>query len=354
LNRMQVKDGKLILPEGMNYKLLVIPNRKDIPLEVVKKIEKMIAEGANVLIQHPDIIKNRTGNLLVNMSIDDALHKLAIGKDFSADATKLDFIHRKIGKTDLYFIRNKTDQPIAEECVFRVMNGQPEYWDPVTAKQYAIKDAQMIHGKTKVKLQLAAYESCFILFNPERRQLPEYHSSMDDPKAEIKSPWTLSFPEKWGAPASVKLNKLISWTDHTDEGVKYFSGTASYTNSFYVSKEAIDNKKTIAINLGEVLDVAEVFVNGKSVGILWTSPFRLNIQDYVKQGNNQFEVKITNLWINRLAGDMLLPPEKRFCKTNQPYVLKDRSAWGDETFRAQRSGLLGPVTVTETQGIGKK
>lgn len=349
LNRMQVKDGKLVLPDGMNYKLLVIPNRKDIPLEVIKKVEKMIAEGANVLVQHPDIIKNKAGNLLLNMSIDDALLKLSIPKDFSADATKLDFIHRKIGKADLYFIRNKTDQAIAEACEFRVANGQPEYWDPVTAVQYTMKDAQMIKGKTKVKLQLAAYESCFILFNPESRQLPAYVNPMDDPKAEIKSPWTLSFPEKWGAPASVTLNKLISWTDHADDGINYFSGTASYTNSFSISKEAISGKKAITLNLGEVLDVAEVFVNGKSAGILWTSPFRLNIQDHVKPGNNQLEVKITNLWINRLAGDMLLPPEKRFCKTNQPYVLKDRSAWGDETFRAQRAGLLGPVTIVVGQ-----
>jgi hypothetical protein len=351
MNRMEVSEGKLVLPDGLNYKLLVIPDRKDIPIDVVKKVKKMIAGGAKVLIQNPEIAQNLAGEAFKNMSIDDALDRLSIAKDFTGDNKKLDFIHRKTGKADIYFIRNKTDQSISEECEFRIINGKPEFWDPVTAQQYNITAAKSINGKTKVNLQLPPNGSCFILFNSESRQLPEYNRPSGGTTTIIKGPWTLSFPENWGTPASVELNKLVSWTDHPDEGIKYFSGTASYTNSFYISKKPLEKNSLISINLGEVLDVAEVFVNGKSAGILWTSPFRINIQDYVKEGNNNLEIKITNMWINRLTGDINLPAEKKFCKTNHPYMLKERSQIGDETYRVQRAGLLGPVTITETTGI---
>jgi len=354
INKMKVSGGKLILPDGLNYKLLVLPNGVDIPNQVVRKVEKMIADGAHVLIQNPDIAKTIHGDVYKNMSIDDALERLSVAKDFNGDAGKLDFIHRKAGRTDIYFVRNKTNQPIDENCEFRIMNGKPEFWDPVTARQYFIPNAKWTDDKTKVNIHLPPYGSCFIIFHPQSRQLPEYQRTPGMLITEVKGPWTLSFPEKWGAPASVVFNKLISWTDHENQGIKYFSGTASYTNSFNLSKELLQTYDNIAIDLGEVLDVAEVFVNGKSAGILWTSPFKLNIQDYVKAGKNHLEIKITNMWVNRLTGDMNLPPEKRFCKTNIPYITKSRSQIGDEAYRVQRSGLLGPVTIQGTQSTGNK
>jgi hypothetical protein len=350
MNRMEVSGGKLILPDGLNYKLLVIPDRKDIPVDVVKKVNKLIAAGARVLIQNPEIAGDFAGDTFKNISIDEALARLYILRDFTGDPGKLDFIHRTAGKADIYFVRNKTGQPISEACEFRIMNGKPEFWDPVTAQQYVLSDAKKVKGKTRVTLQLPPYGSCFVVFNPGSRRLPEYSRSVAGPSKEIQGPWTLSFPEKWGAPASVELNELISWTDHAVEGIKYFSGTASYSNSFNIPKEWLGNNQPINLDLGEVLDVAEVFVNGKSAGTLWTSPFRTDIRDYVKEGNNDLEIKITNMWINRLTGDMNLPPEKKFCRTNQPDIKKERSQPGDETYRVQRSGLLGPVSVTKTKG----
>ena len=350
MNRMEVSGGKLILPDGLNYKLLVIPDRKDIPVDVVKKVKKLIAAGARVLIQNPEIARDFNGDAFKNISIDEALTRLNIARDFTGDPGKLDFIHRTIGKADIYFVRNKTGEPISEACEFRIMNGKPEFWDPVTAKQYVISGPEKIKGKTGVTLQLPPYGSCFVVFNPGSRPLPEYSRSVAGPLEKIQGPWTLSFPEKWGAPASVELNELISWTDHAIEGIKYFSGTATYTNSFNIPKEWLGNNSPISLDLGEVLDVAEVFVNGKSAGTMWTSPFRTDIQDYVKEGKNNLEIKITNMWINRLTGDINLPPGKKFCRTNHPDMKKERSPQGDETYRVQRSGLLGPVTITKTKG----
>jgi hypothetical protein len=346
INRMKVADGKLILPGGMVYQLLVLPDRKDIPEEVVKKVEQLIADGADVLIQQPAIANKIGKNSFTQISIDDALSKLSIKKDFSADAEKLGFTHRKAGNSEIYFVRNKTNQSITEDCAFRITTDNVECWEPVTGKRFVIADAKRIGDQTSLKVKLAPYGSCFIVFNNENTKLPKLNISNDAMLVEVKSPWTLSFPEKWGAPQSVELNTLISWTDHDNQGIKHFSGTASYLNSFQLSKKLLTANNIIFLDLGEVLDLAEVIVNGKSAGVLWTTPFKINIGDYVRAGENRLEIKITNMWINRLTGDMELPVEKRFCKTNQPYVTKDRSAWGDETFRIQRSGLLGPVKLT--------
>ncbi len=345
LNRMEVSEGKLVLPDGINYMLLVLPDRKDIPDDVIKKVEKMITAGANVLIQNPEIAKKMNSEVLSNMSIDEALTKLSIRKDFTRDEKKLDFIHRRIDGIDMYFVSNKTDQSISETVEFRTANKQVEFWDPVTAKQYRITEPQSDEDKTKINLQLPAYGSCFILFTNTVRELPPYNQPAEIQSTEIKTPWTLSFPKNWGAPDSVKLNELISWTEHPDSGIKYFSGTASYLNSFNITKETMDRGNSINLDLGEVYDVAEVFVNGKRVGVLWTKPFKLEIQEFVKEGENKIEIKITNMWINRLTGDMALPVEKRFCRTNHPYITKDYTEIGDETYRIQTAGLIGPVTI---------
>jgi len=148
-----------------------------------------------------------------------------------------------------------------------------------------------------------------------------------------------------GAPSSLTLNELMSWSDHELEGIRHFSGTATYENSFVISQETLRDYAVMWLDLGDVLDVAEVFVNAVSAGVLWTKPFRIDIHDHVKAGINTLEIKITNMWINRLTGDLGLPPERRFCQTNRPPESRYYSEAGDETYRVQRAGLIGPVTL---------
>jgi len=345
LNRMDVSDGKLMLPDGLNYKLLVLPDRPDIPPEVVARVEDMIKAGARVLVQNPNIAKAIKGTVFTDMSIDDALGKMSVAEDFIGDSDKLDFIHRKIGDTHLYFVRNKTDEALSESCEFRAASEQAEFWDPVTAQQYRVVEASVSNGRTALNLALPAFGSCFIVFSAQRRELPEYRGQQELHASEIKGTWTLNFPENWGAPSSVSLDELTSWSDHEDEGIRHFSGTATYKNNFAVSQERLSDKAAMWLDLGEVLDVAVVFVNGSSAGVLWTKPFKLDIQDYVVEGINTLEIKITNMWINRLTGDLALPPEERFCKTNRPPESRYYSEAGDETYRVQRAGLIGPVTL---------
>jgi hypothetical protein len=340
LNRMEAKDGRIVLPDGMNYKLLVLPDRKDIPDHVVTRVEELIAQGANVLVQNPDIAATIRGAVQKNISIDAALAKLSVAPDLVHDASKIDFIHRLVDGKDIYFVTNKTGETIEENCTFRAVTGHVELWDPVTAERFALNTAIKAKTQTGVFLRLAPYQSYFVVFTNDKNDLPGLGSTSNK-GTEIKDPWTVSFPPKWGAPASIELPGLISWTDHEDTGVRHFSGTASYRNRFTVEEAAAD----ITLDLGEVRDVAEVIINGRSARILWTEPFRLNIGAYVRAGENSLEVKITNMWVNRLTGDLGLPPAQRFCKTNRPAEGRFISDYGDEKYRVQKSGLIGPVLL---------
>jgi hypothetical protein len=344
LNRMDVQDGKLVFPDGINYNLLVLPNIQDIPDEVIAKVEDLIAAGANVLVQNPIVAAKIKGTVLTNSTIDGALAELAIAQDCARDERKIDYIHRKVGGTDLYFVSNKTDKPITETVTFRTTSSNVEYWDPVKAEQYEITDSQTNGGSTQVSLSLPPFGAAFVVFTEEDREVAAYIPSPDVQTTAIGSPWQLSFPENWGAPASVELDELISWTDHDSQGINYFSGTATYHNTFTVAPAAIQDQQVITLDLGEVYDVVEVFVNGKSAGILWTEPYALNVQDLVQAGENELEVQVTNLWINRIIGDMDLPEGEKFCRTSRPFVEPYERKLPQPPM-PRTSGLLGPVVV---------
>jgi hypothetical protein len=153
----------------------------------------------------------------------------------------------------------------------------------------------------------------------------------------------VNFPPNWGAPPSIVFDRLISWTESEDSGIKYFSGTATYQNSFKLDAGSV--KKKMILDLGEVRDVAEVFINGKSAGILWKKPYQAEISQLVKTGENDLKIEIVNLWVNRMTGDMLSDPKDRYCKTNQSFMKSEVWPGGDEPFKLQTAGLLGPVIL---------
>jgi hypothetical protein len=156
--------------------------------------------------------------------------------------------------------------------------------------------------------------------------------------------WTVDFDPKWGAPAQIKLPKLISWTDHENEGVKYYSGAGFYTKALDVPADWLASGRRVHLDLGDVRELAEVFVNGKSAGVLWKPPFQADITSLVKPGANKLKIEVMNLWINRLIGDQNLPAEKRFTRTNittfDEYRAKPGTIW-----QVQPAGLLGPVQL---------
>ena len=152
----------------------------------------------------------------------------------------------------------------------------------------------------------------------------------------------VAFDPKWGAPAEIKLPKLISWTDHENEGVKYYSGAGFYTKTLNVPADWLASGRRVHLDLGDVRELAEVFVNGKSAGVLWKPPFRADITSLVKPGANELKIEVMNMWINRLAGDQNLPAEKRFTRTN---ITFDGYRGKPGTWQVQPAGLLGPVRL---------
>jgi len=183
---------------------------------------------------------------------------------------------------------------------------------------------------------------------------------------EVTGVWDLSFPPDWGAPPSVSLDKLISWTDHTNDGVRYFSGTATYEKNIEISADRLAAGRELWLDLGTVKNFAEVFLNGQDFGVLWKPPFRVNVTAAARPGANKLVVKVTNLWPNRLIGDEQLPPDvewngKQLKEWPQWFLDGKPSPTGRLTFTTWHhwtkdsplleSGLLGPVTLRTAEII---
>jgi hypothetical protein len=189
------------------------------------------------------------------------------------------------------------------------------------------------------------------------------------PVQEVAGAWKLSFPPNWGAPASVNLDQLISWTEHADSGVRYFSGTAAYEKDFEVAPAQLSNGRELWLDLGAVKNFAEIELNGQSLGVLWKPPFRVNATRAARAGANRLVVKVTNLWPNRLIGDEQLPPDTEWngkqLKAWPQWLLEGKSSpTGRLTFTTWHhwykdsplleSGLLGPVTLHTAEVIPAK
>jgi len=159
----------------------------------------------------------------------------------------------------------------------------------------------------------------------------------------IPGPWQVRFDPKWGAPDKVTFDKLTSWTQHSEPGIKFYSGKATYRTTF-TFEEKIDRRKEYWLDLGKVEDVgiARVRLNGRDLGILWTMPFRADISDVLKPGRNLLEADVINSWRNRLVGDRDLSQSRRYTKTN----ITIRPEW-----KLLESGLLGPVTIEKSRTV---
>jgi hypothetical protein len=153
---------------------------------------------------------------------------------------------------------------------------------------------------------------------------------------KLDKSWTVAFTPGWGAPAEVRMDKLASWTESSDEGVRHYSGTAAYSTKFAIPEQLPEHARVV-LDLGEVRETARVWVNGKEMGVAWKRPFTIDVTSAVKPGNNSLKVQVTNLWPNQIIGDQSLPEAKRFTHTNITKFTADSPL--------MPSGLMGPVRV---------
>ena len=379
MTRLAVKDGRLVLPDGMSYRVLVLPPAATMTPEGLTKVAALVEAGATVigppptrspsLKDYPACDKEvkalaekvwgpatgqsteggkippgehsyGKGRIVWGKTVAEVLRGSGILPDFVCEGSNLDYIHRSTGDGDIYFVSNNNDNGAKAACTFRVSGRQPELWDPVTGE---IRDAaaftQQGDHRTTVLLELAPRGSLFVVF---RKPIPPTKNGAGSnfltysSLRNLEGAWTVKFDPKWGGPSSVEFPELVDWTQRSEDGVKYYSGKATYAKSFDMS--SLPNPKArIYLDLGEVRNVAEVRLNGKSLGVLWTKPFRVEITGAVKSGKNDLEIDIVNLWPNRLIGDAGQPHEKWFTTTNVRKFTKD--------YKLLSSGLLGPVVL---------
>ena len=407
LTRMAVRNGNIVLPDGMTYKLLVLQNcvspveeitkevgdyqslsvspepSKTMSLPEIKKLRELISMGATVIGAPPVSAaelkdyassdeqvrriaaeiwggldgKTKTekqfgkGRIIWGKTPREVLMAGGTPPDFTftgqdAQPDEFDYIHRKAGNTEIYFVINRTAKAQHRDFNFRVTGEQPEIWDAVSGRIIEAKAFHQDKQYTTLPLDMDGFSSYFVVFRkPVSKQLAgkatENFARLNE-LDRLKGPWTVSFDTAWGGPASTEFPKLDSWTDHAEEGIRYYSGKATYHKVFDVdaSSPSVTGKR-IYLDLGDVKNVAEVRLNGKKLGILWCAPWRVDITDAVKQKGNVLEVDVVNLWVNRVVHDLSLPIDQRITKTHDAF----RFDMLNVNTPILESGLLGPVKI---------
>jgi hypothetical protein len=251
--------------------------------------------------------------------------------------TKLLFVHRKLADGDLYYVDNRSDQQQNVDAAFRVTGRLPELWHAETGNSEPVSFA-VSGGHTTIPLHLEPWGTVFVMFRRATESKSLALPLMEDRQvAQLLGAWKISFQPGRGAPASIGMPELASWSVHPNTGVKYFSGSATYTKKFEARPDWFVSGAKLLVDLGDVRNLATVSVNGKALGTLWHAPYRVDITSAMRPGSNELTVKVTNSWVNRIIGD--LQPDAQ--KTYTFLVIRPYSA--DSPLLP--SGLLGPVTV---------
>jgi hypothetical protein len=394
LTRTSVRDGRIVLPDGMSYRVLVLPDRTLISLPVLRKLKELVVAGATIIGPKPveastlrdypqcdteaarlagelwtgsgastrnvgkgRVIRGKTARevLLADGVPPDFEFALGSASTLPVPAGTekqgqsvllenvpvLNYLHRRAGDADIYFVCNSSNRHVTASCTFRVAGKQPEIWDPINGSIRKAAAWSQADGRTSVPLEFTPYGSMFVVFQQPvstrvagraKENFPTFA-----PVYQLDDPWTVHFDPKWGGPASCEFDSLVSWTQRPEDGIKFYAGTATYRKSFDLPKSVLRKGDRLWLDLGVVKELAEVRLNGKSLGVLWAFPFRVDATDALKSGDNTLEVDVVNFWPNRIIGDQSLPPEKRFTRTNIRKLTRETPL--------MESGLLGPVTL---------
>jgi len=215
----------------------------------------------------------------------------------------------------------------------------PELWNPVTGEHKLKAEYSEKDGRTFVRLGFAPCGSWFLVFRKAAPHAVVVEAAFSEliSTQELSGGWTVHFDPKWGGPETAQFDSLVSWTTRPEPGIKFYSGTATYEKTFDWKQEGASAGKKIFLDLGSVRELAEVKVNGKSCGILWCPPWRVDVTDALQAGENKLTVEVVNFWPNRIIGDAGLPPDQRLTQTN----IRELTA----KTPLPESGLFGPVKL---------
>lgn len=343
LNVIQAKDGKLVANSGNSYSVLILDeSTKLMSLTVLKKIKALVEAGVKVVGMKPEKSPSLSDNdtefqkianeVWANSNLS-SFDKINLEADvvINGAKNKILFRHRKSATEDIYWLNNRSDQVNEAEISFRISGKVPELWNPVTGKVEKVS-YQIKEGRTIIPLKFQSWDAYFIVFK-EKAKINSFtkSASKETVVTQINTPWKVNFKG-----SSQTFDKLASWSESTDNDIKYFSGTANYTNIFNI-ENFVKGKNSFVLDLGDVQNIAEVIINGKTVGTVWKKPFYLDISDAIKLGENSIEIKVTNTWVNRLIGDAQADVKDKTTFTTMPFYKADAPLLP--------SGLLGNVTV---------
>jgi len=376
IHELSAADGRITTKSRMNYRLLALdPYSKHMSLPVLRAIYKLVEQGATVAGEKPTDTPSQAddpaefkklndelfgdgtgmhrvgkGKVYAGQNAEGALKALNMAPDFEHTKPESDarilFVHRKLADGDIYFLDNRNDRDETVDASFRVTGKAPELWYAETGKSEPVS-YKITGGRTTVPLHFEPWGTVFLVFRKSAKETSRTLPKVVETQLEtVDGSWNVSFQQGRGAPASITLEKLVSWSDNSDAGVKYFSGTGTYTKTIQAPADWLKPGAKLWIDLGDVKNIAEVTVNGKPLGIVWHAPYRVDATGALKSGANELTVKVTNAWVNRLIGDQ------------QPDAAATYTFADVKPYKANSpllaSGLLGPVHVDSLAEVGTK
>ncbi len=374
LNLASVKNGRVVLPGGASYALMVFPSQHQLmpdnqmSVAVANKILQLLKEGATILMDVNAIKNDSAKNILLPiihhnkysmLQKSEPMGHWSYGKgklvlipyEFSnfqslridpdvlldENANNIAFNHRKTADADIYFISNQDNYAKKIDISLRTTGKTIEHWNPVTGETYRIKEWELKNGRTNLGLFLDANESAFIIITNQEKDKDDWKHSFTSSSIHWKeNDWKLQFDPAFGGPKNEQVyHDLLNWTNSGNDSIKYYSGSVIYRRNFEMDKK--DVSKQLWLNIGEVHDIASVRLNGFDCGTIFTAPNRIDISMAVLSGVNQLEITVTNTWANKLIGDHLLPESKRLTFITAPFRLESKPLL--------KAGLIGPVSL---------
>jgi hypothetical protein len=368
-----VENGRIVLKDGTSYSMLVVGSLQKMTFPLLEKLASLVEQGAIMLASHPtgspslaDLVagtdpkftalakelwgdingssvkKNNygKGNIFWGCSIAEALREIGVEPAMTSTVPTLEFMQRRAGSDDLFFLSTQSDDAVTAECSFGITGKTPELWHPDSGRiERAV--AREENGRTLISIDFPPNGSVFVVFREQPTSGAEAPIAQLESVAEITGPWQVSFVSPFGEKADKIFDRLDPWRASDDRFVKYFSGVAVYTKSFSLQSEIINRKSAILLDLGDVWNMAQVTVNGKTFPPLWKPPFRVDISEAVRAGENELQIEVVNTWVNRIIGDLNLPQsERKTWLTINPHT---------KNSPLRPAGLLGPVRLLVEQ-----
>ena len=348
-------DGQLITESGMSYKLLVLgPNCRTMSYALLERILYLAKSGITVcgtlpercatLTDHQeafDLLLVQLKPFFLEMTVEEALKAKGIEPEFIGPRDWA-YVHRETDREDIWWIRNFSGKPASEVIMLRGGQGQPRVLDPATGKVHRINASTSPDGYRYFKMDMEANDALFVVIGKAAEEAVPVGHVHKMPLLTMDGSWKLSFESGLGAPATAVFDHLMSYTESKDPAIRYYAGTVTYRKSFSLKKNEMKGISTFEIDLGSVKNLARVTVNGHDLGVVWKAPFRVEVPaEYLNIGSNELEVKVINLWPNRIIGDLQPDAVQKWTYT--------ASNWYTADSPLLPSGLLGPVVLSAVQ-----